>query len=75
MRYRKAMNNVSRETLEGWEAMKALKMPGGYEHVAAQQGRGGAPVGRVGEKLLQLVKYGKKLSTYVDKYVDKMICR
>ena len=47
---------------------------GGYEHIAARWGREGADLGRVGEKLLRLVKYGnKKLSTYLSTTVDNSI--
>lgn len=57
------------------EAMSNSGRLGGYEHIATRWGRGEVKIDRVGDKLLQLVKYVKKLSTYVDKTVDKMICR
>ena len=50
------------EALEGWEAMSMLENRWGREE---------AKNDRVGDKLLQLVKYAKELSTSVDKYVEK----
>ena len=51
---------------------------GGYEHIAARRGREGTDLGRVGEKLLHLVKYGNKkvihnLSTSVDNSIKTFL--
>lgn len=45
---------------EGWEAMEALEGWEAMSRLENRWGREGAALGRVGDKLLHLVKYGNK---------------